>query len=550
MLFWVIGFIIGGVQSLRSVAQPGRALRSGRRGRWFEPSHSDHRILATMGGFFIYLCEFSVKNDIIPTILGVTMTKEVEEFKQAIARIEADERYVSAQHEESYMSQMKNWCVVHATSYLPKTAPDGSLYIPSTAMATDFRIPRSTVHVTLNHIVTAHGYGSWDDAPIVILAPYNDVAGKNGNPAEVAGTDTYWSVNPDKGLVLPESAYVIQPDDNGPLFQIGEHGATYKRDNYTEEEVAQIESLLDWSDRDEYMKYKNGEIEDYVLEYEFRRDKRIQQMYESAKDKKAFLRGLFEESRFAILSKYLRDIVFKMAIKKIGYEYVGSILDGNDTSSKIARAAIEQGIPGNASNKGHSNSLYHELEECWGRIISVFEGNSIMGTCGIFNAKDMSELFDFFVREDDDPFVVAIIHNLVEDKPVDFVKVYQDTYVSTIERYKRYCQYDQDYYKREIGNIPNYNISDERKKELEQEYQGKIARRDEEIAKWSGMKTIVDYDKNLDETIRRHCERLSKEYESWRTELIKKPEFSDLKQRLKEFITPDEVIQMDGRDEY
>ena len=27
---------------MRSVAQPGRALRSGRRGRWFEPSHSDH----------------------------------------------------------------------------------------------------------------------------------------------------------------------------------------------------------------------------------------------------------------------------------------------------------------------------------------------------------------------------------------------------------------------------------------------------------------------------------------------------------------------------
>ena len=31
------------LQDLRSVAQPGRALRSGRRGRWFEPSHSDHK---------------------------------------------------------------------------------------------------------------------------------------------------------------------------------------------------------------------------------------------------------------------------------------------------------------------------------------------------------------------------------------------------------------------------------------------------------------------------------------------------------------------------
>ena len=31
-------------QELRSVAQPGRALRSGRRGRGFEPRHSDHEI--------------------------------------------------------------------------------------------------------------------------------------------------------------------------------------------------------------------------------------------------------------------------------------------------------------------------------------------------------------------------------------------------------------------------------------------------------------------------------------------------------------------------
>ena len=43
---------------LRSVAQPGRALRSGRRGRWFEPSHSDHNfpILFTFGLVKLNLC--------------------------------------------------------------------------------------------------------------------------------------------------------------------------------------------------------------------------------------------------------------------------------------------------------------------------------------------------------------------------------------------------------------------------------------------------------------------------------------------------------------
>ena len=46
--------IIAGVLSLRSVAQPGRALRSGRRGRWFEPSHSDHKFKPPKVAVLIY----------------------------------------------------------------------------------------------------------------------------------------------------------------------------------------------------------------------------------------------------------------------------------------------------------------------------------------------------------------------------------------------------------------------------------------------------------------------------------------------------------------
>ena len=40
--------------SFRSVAQPGRALRSGRRGRWFEPSHSDHKSKPAFMPVFIF----------------------------------------------------------------------------------------------------------------------------------------------------------------------------------------------------------------------------------------------------------------------------------------------------------------------------------------------------------------------------------------------------------------------------------------------------------------------------------------------------------------
>ena len=36
----------------RIVVQPGRTLRSGRRGRWFESSQSDHKKSHLCGGFF------------------------------------------------------------------------------------------------------------------------------------------------------------------------------------------------------------------------------------------------------------------------------------------------------------------------------------------------------------------------------------------------------------------------------------------------------------------------------------------------------------------
>ncbi len=37
----------------RNVVQPGRTLRSGRRGRWFESSHSDHKKTPHYEVFFL-----------------------------------------------------------------------------------------------------------------------------------------------------------------------------------------------------------------------------------------------------------------------------------------------------------------------------------------------------------------------------------------------------------------------------------------------------------------------------------------------------------------
>ena len=479
------------------------------------------------------------------------MTK-AELFSQAVERLEYDTRYFDGDSQAYYMSDMANWCIVHATKYMPLKKDDGTMYVPSTAMATKFRIPRSTVHTTLNHIVTAHGSGSWNDTPIVVLAPYNDIVKQNGDPAVIAVTDTFWSVDPDKGLVLPKSACVVQPDDNGPLWEIGENVATYKRDNYTDEEIKTILESLKKHDpilKRAYDRYEDCDFQDWEIEQEFDGDKRIKQMYDEAKDKKAFLHGLFEEERFGILSRYLRDMVVRMAMDKLGYRYIYHISDGNEVSTTVESVGNKLGIVSFASNKAHSGSSFSVMESFWESMMIILKGNGFSDNYGVLNAPDMPKLYDLLTQEKKDPLVLEIIHNIVDNKPIDFAKLYRDEYIEMTKQYIRNLEWRKRECELELSYIPGYDISEDQKRVLREDYQNKIAQCDSDIATWSKHKTIADYDKNLAETIRRHCEYLTAEYNKWRNEIAKNPEYENLVQRLREFVVQMELIQSRGYDD-
>ncbi len=43
------------------------------------------------------------------------------------------------EYESDFMTNTGNWCFVHATKYLPRNKSDGTAYIPTTGMATDFQ---------------------------------------------------------------------------------------------------------------------------------------------------------------------------------------------------------------------------------------------------------------------------------------------------------------------------------------------------------------------------------------------------------------------------
>lgn len=318
------------------------------------------------------------------------------------------------------MDNPENWVFVHATNYEPKNNEKGEMYIPPTAMVTD--LPRASVHGKLNAVVGANSAGSWDKAPFVVLAPFNDVVRLNGNPQEVSVDDTYFIPDPDTGLVLPKNAYLIKPDPNADkLINFGEGVITYKTDNYTDKEIEEILALSE-GDKYLYEKYMNGDASDFQINHLLGYDKKLIAAYDKSENKKLFLRGLLEEDRFVILNKLLRDVAVKMGLEKMGYHYVYSHEDR--ISENVANIARENGIRGCSSDKGHSLSLEHLLEN---------SGCDLLDLVNVLKSKDSDEIFKTLTTSKDKIYK-DIALNITEGKPLpDFFTIHQksvDTYLT------------------------------------------------------------------------------------------------------------------------
>ena len=423
----------------------------------------------------------------------------IQDFREAIYKISAESK--KQEQDVAYVTDMDNWLCVHATKYLPLKSKDGEMYIPTTAMANNFaKHPRSTIHFTLNHIVASHGYGSWDGASVVVLAPYKVMVKLNKNPAEVAAMDTYWSVDPDVGLKLPENTYIVKPDNN-VLFHVGENGATYKTDNFTDEEIQQIESMLSPLDRQVYNKYKNVEFEDWEVEQIVQvLPKTAQKLYEGSKDKKAFLRGMFEESKFEMLAKYLRNVVVNMAIEKMGYRQV-EFFDVDKKCFAVAKTAIANNVSAQASDKGHGNSLYAVPEETYYFISSMLNGGVL--TKGIYKQQNLDGLYlEIQNVQRQLPYGKILVDSIVNNKSIDFYNIYFRTFMNEVHT--------------RVAN----GWMDE-------------------------VKTIAEFDKNLDKTLRKNADVLSQEYMQWLSKISKMPGYAGFIAKVKQLQSPAQFVDME-----
>ena len=409
---------------------------------------------------------------------------EVQDFMSGIQKLQDFEDNVQAQ--VKYMSDMNNWVMVHATKYMPRRLSDGSLAIPTTAIATNYDVPRATVHVTLNHVVAANSGGNWDDMPIVVLAPFKDVVSKNEKPIEVSLLDTYFAPDVKTGLVLPPSAHIVRAGDvpDGKLFDVQKNETVYKIDGFTDSEKQQIIARMGYMARDRYMKLERGDIEDWEVKQALMfAGPTAQKLYDGARDKSAFLRGMFIDEQNAILANTVRDMAVDQTIRDMGYRRITSRSDAGDVAQQVAKTALANKMSGNASNKGHFNSMLAKLEWTYGDLTEFFKNELVS------QSSDFDKLYNYISSELNKRKPSAQITDFVNDitgvTPLDFHKYFNNTF---------------DFW-------AQHNKLD--------------------------AKSIDEYNKNVSVTIDNWINKFSNEYMQWRNKLQSMPGYNQFVTRLR-----------------
>lgn len=135
--------------------------------------------------------------------------------------------------------------LVHSTPYDVGRDEDGNVMLYAASAKRPDRFPRSSVHFTANCEVKSHLLGSWGDSNKLIVANFEDVYDANGNPRVMSEVDTWYTLNPQEGLTLP-NARVVEPsklESGAVLERDGDVYRYHVAESYTTDQIERIQEL-------------------------------------------------------------------------------------------------------------------------------------------------------------------------------------------------------------------------------------------------------------------------------------------------------------------
>lgn len=194
----------------------------------------------------------------------IVVRENMELFQNEIAKFK--ERYKKENNKEYEKIKLewgseyealdiKDLCAVHSTRYKPERAEDG-FTVRTLFDATNGEYLRNTIHVSLNHKVKGHMYGSWDDANYVLVSPLERMVELNGLPQRLNTVDTFWNANPGAPVVFPD-AVLISPGNREmhELFQRDGNILNFKSENFSKEDLVVLKSAFE----------KEGRLNDFLM---------------------------------------------------------------------------------------------------------------------------------------------------------------------------------------------------------------------------------------------------------------------------------------------
>lgn len=426
------------------------------------------------------------------------------ESKFKIAANKIQQQMLDDATEAAYISDPKNWLLIHSTAYKPQKNAAGQLHIKPLSAATDFQFVRNTIHTTINRVVGDRlGAGKWSDQSYIVLMPYNDTVAQNGLPANVMIDDTYFSVPIDTGLVLPPTAHIMRTDNNlpqGTLFEIRGNETVFKQNDFTPDEIEMILPYLPKHDAEAYQMYASGNLEmpnKYLTddenkanqqaaleEYLDRMDDVSKKMYASARDKNAFWRGIFQQDANAILASYVKNVALNATATHMGYKLVSR---SNAVDNAVNQFALKQGF----RNGLHDASLHAEAEgsaRAWRNTI----GKDGHFGIGLYNITDFDQLYNTLVSNVQRYGVQDIITALVTNSSPNLRAIFE------------------------------YSTKNSANKFLDPDEQ---------------IQSITAADKNLSDAMRKYATRAALEFERWRNKLQTRAGYDKFIQRLAAYQT-------------
>lgn len=179
----------------------------------------------------------------------VIVDRKIQAFKVLLEAQETEKRLLMEQDHDQRNSdeiyEESEIACVHATNFLPEIREDGTVTMKTLFDSTGGKGLRSTLHFYLNDIVQPNVLVSWDDAPILIVAPYTGIRKINGLPEVLHFDDTWWIRNPKEPLILP-SPTVLTPGgkDLDTLFEKSGYFRRYKSEGLTAADIGETVNLL------------------------------------------------------------------------------------------------------------------------------------------------------------------------------------------------------------------------------------------------------------------------------------------------------------------